>query len=626
MCEKAIKFLSNETKNYKEPENLENWCELAKKEVGYDKCASVFRQLITARLDRIQDFEGFTTIEKVRLVFLFSRPANKAFVNELKDQNCVVELNDNRRITFFSSPDGECVFESNHSKKQKYFKGEPDNNKQKMTLDDDWCENAIKFLSNKIKTYNKPEIMEKWFKMAKKEVGYDKSIHGFSGLITEKLDRIEDLQRLTLMEKVRLVFVFSRPVSSAFVEELGDNKCVVVLNENRRIAYFRSSRGTCVFKSNHSTSQRCFKGKPVHSQKKTVVKPARRSQNVGKSIPAPSPHIIPNPPEVDDVEMGNEEEEEAPEQKPEELDGLRDQHNNLVQDFAQNLKPEEDEDVINQNIHQEPPYNGPINYDDLDNGEYPEFMVPAGYQPPNQHNKRNTELIQENAKRCKIEEPEEPELNPPEISDVEMGKEKDGAAPEPKPEVFDDLRPSMSNDLNIPNQEAQAGDQDNNQAQNSMQSYEERVKIEDVLEEEEPEVIILDEKPEMSLLETISLLKLAEQIEALAYINFDEKFQQKILKAVCLFKATDQRIHIQEFNVLFNGMLTGLKRERIQNSNKNSMQLIRLFKLLERSLIRPLGEHLMVDTLKILEEEIEKLEGSEDEGRDSGEFFGDGFF
>ncbi|CAO4381397.1 unnamed protein product [Caenorhabditis nigoni] len=80
-----------------------------------------------------------------------------------------------------------------------------------------------------------------------------------------------------------------------------------------------------------------------------------------------------------------------------------------------------------------------------------------------------------------------------------------------------------------------------------------------------------------------------------------------------MFKANDQTIPIQEFNLLFNGMLAGLKRERIQNSTRNSIQLVRLFKQLRRNLIGPMGEEIMAEALGILDEEIQKLEGNEDE-------------
>ncbi|PIC13458.1 hypothetical protein B9Z55_027823 [Caenorhabditis nigoni] len=560
------------------------------------------------------------------------------------------------------------------------------------------CEKALKFLSNNIKSYKQPENLLKWCELAKNEVGYEKSARAFEQVITKRLDRIQDFKRFTLIEKVRLVFLFSRPVCKAFVNELEVQKCIVVLSENKRITYFSSPDASCVFESYHITQQKYFKGKPVHKKKKTAVKPARKSQNVRKPKAAPPRQVIPNPQEVDDVEMGDEEDEGAPEQQPEVFDSFRDHDVNEEQYLIQYLKPEEDVDLINQYLYQEPPFNGRINYDDLDNGEHPEFIVPAEYQAPIQHNKRHQDSSQENAKRRKIDKPTEL-FNPPEFNGVELGKEGDEMAPEPKPEEFDGLIPTVSNGVNIQDQDDEARDQENNQAQNSIQNLEpeergnvlavnthseppynspinsdnlddgehpelmvpnenqlpnpiqqnaKRSTVADVLNaqnqdvqardqennqalgqsnqsnveservvdavEEAEEVIILDEKPEMPVPGTISLRKLVEQIETIAFnINLDGGFRQKTVRAVCLFKTRHQTTSIQNFNQLFNVFLSSLKVEKIQNPTGNSIKLVRLFEHFKRSLIRPLGEHLMADARKLLEEEIKMLEGSEEE-------------
>ncbi|PIC21008.1 hypothetical protein B9Z55_026000 [Caenorhabditis nigoni] len=110
------------------------------------------------------------------------------------------------------------------------------------------------------------------------ENGYNSSENTFSGVLKQRLDKIEDHQGFTLMEKVRLVFIFSRPVSPGFLKILKDAKCVVKLNDERKITYFSSPDGT-VFESKQS-----------------------------KGIPKENRKII----KIDDVEMKNEDEEEAP--------------------------------------------------------------------------------------------------------------------------------------------------------------------------------------------------------------------------------------------------------------------------------------------------------------------------
>ncbi|PIC13454.1 hypothetical protein B9Z55_027819 [Caenorhabditis nigoni] len=661
-CEKAIRFMSSSIGHYTQPESIIKWCELAKTEAGYDKCAHSFRWVIRKRLDRIEHLQGYSLKEKVHLVFIFSRPVSKEFVEELKDAKCVVELNDSGRIMYSRSPDGDYVLQSEHDPNRKNFKGKPSYDKRKtadlqvrssesdqnppeiaankqnqenkapemtneksilkqeedvyvineniyrelpfngpinyddldngeypefmvpaeyqppkqhkkrhaelsqgnpkrfkiekwresdeeedeeaaleleqisedsngpsfrvndksdiqnevaptgsLSIDNtdssqDLCEKAIKFISNRIKNYTNPEKMVKWCELAKREVGYTFSPENFSRLIKERLDRVEDLRGYSLMEKILLVFIFSRPVSKAFVDELKEKNCTVELNDERRIAFFGSPDKTSFLKSKHSKKQKYFMGKPNYDNKKTAEEQARRSQSVQ------------NPPDI------------------------------------------------------------------TSNNQKQENKAPQG---------RSSESVRNSTP------PPSPQIlqNSPEIDDVE--------APEQNSLDSDDLGPIVNDSFNNQNQDAQPNFGENNQK---------RVKIEDFLEEiqQEPEVWIPEEKPEIPP-PTLSLHKLAEQIETLAFnVNLEEGFQQKALRAARLFKANDQAFPIQDFNQLFNFFLTSLKRERTQNSNENSIKLIRLFKHLQRTLIRPLGEDLISEALGILDEEIQKREENEE--------------
>ncbi|CAO4386442.1 unnamed protein product [Caenorhabditis nigoni] len=129
------------------------------------------------------------------------------------------------------------------------------------------CEKAIRFISNRIKHYTQ---QESFVRLAKEKTGYDKSADSFSKLIGRRLDRIEDLRGFTLVET------------------------------------FRSPDGTCVLQSeqNPDTNTRYFQGEPIQQQK-------TRSPNVRKPKPAPIQRVIPNPPEINGVDMGSEEEEAA---------------------------------------------------------------------------------------------------------------------------------------------------------------------------------------------------------------------------------------------------------------------------------------------------------------------------
>ncbi|PIC13414.1 hypothetical protein B9Z55_027794 [Caenorhabditis nigoni] len=739
-CEKAIRFISNSIKNYTEPESLERWCDLAKTEAGYDKCADSFSSVISYRLDRIEDLKGYSLMEKVRLVFLFSRPVSSAFVEELKDDKCTVELNDKRKITYFRSPDGDCVLQSEQDPNTitRKFKGkriQPKTRPIRFIRNDD-CEKAIKFILNGIKNCTEPENLLKWCELAKMEVGYDKRADSFSWVIKKRLDKIEGLKGYSLMEKVHLAYIFSRPVSPEFLRILKDAKCVVELNDKGKITYFRSEDRDIVLQSEHK--KRNFKGNPFTETKKKADVKVRIPDNVQTQPPPASQQSLPNPPEIDDVEIANGGKGAAEEQEKQEIKATETKkEENNKKNTSSNLRSEEDVDVTTESIQQETPFNGRIDYDDMDDGEYPEFMVPDEIEPPMQHNKRHADLIQENPKRLKIDKPKEPEIaNPPEENDVEARNEEEKAIGQ-APRDSDDLGSIMNDNLNNQNQDARAGEQDNNYADLDIEEYpefmvanddetpnqhkrrqsepsqgnpkrlkidnpkepeianppevndvetrneegeeapehiledseeppirvnnesdiqkeddeEERdaaleqkpetfddvgptvneilniqardhennqngVKIEDSQEgtEQEPEAWVPEAKAEMPELEKMSLLKLTEQIEALAFnINLEGCFQQKALRAVRLFEAKDQLILIQDFNQLFKIVLKNLKSGRLQNPTGSSMKLIRLFEHFKRSLIRPLGDELMADTLGILEDEIRKLGESTDE-------------
>ncbi|PIC13455.1 hypothetical protein B9Z55_027820 [Caenorhabditis nigoni] len=355
-----------------------------------------------------------------------------------------------------------------------------------MTLDSDVCEKAIRFMVNRIKNFTNPESFVRWCSLALREVDYNFPPTSLSRVLKTRLDRIEDLQGFNLMEKVRLVFIFSRPVSTEFLKILTNANCIVKTNDSRKITYFRSPDGIVLESKQSFNQKRYFKGTPENNKKNTVVKSARRSENVRNPRPATIPQVIPNPLEVD---MGNEAEEAAP-------------------------------------------------------------------------------------------------------------------------------GPSVNINLANQNQDARARTNDMSLAQNLVQNKGFRVKMENVMEQiqREPEEWIREEKAGMPPLESISLLRLAEQVETLSFnINLDQSFQQKALRAVRLFEANDQTISIENFNQLFNSFLTSLKTGIIENATRKSIQMATVFKQLQRNLIRPLGEELMAEALGILEDEVQKLGDSEDE-------------
>ncbi|PIC13412.1 hypothetical protein B9Z55_027792 [Caenorhabditis nigoni] len=618
-CEKAIRFISNSIKNYTEPESLERWCDLAKTEAGYDKCADSFSSVISYRLDRIEDLKGYSLMEKVRLVFLFSRPVSSAFVKELKEAKCTVELNDKRKITYFRSPGGDCVLQADqdlNSSKRK-FKGkqiQPKPRPIRFIRDDD-CEKAIKFISNEIKNYTEPENLVRWCDWAKTEVNYDKSAEAFGSVIKKRLDKIEDLKGYSLKEKVHLVFIFSRPVSPGFLKILKDNKCVVELNDKRRITYFRSEDSDIVLQSEHK--KRNFKGKPCTEKKKTTDAQVRSSDNV-QGPPSPvSPQILPNPPEMNDVELTKGEEETAPEQEKQEIkapEKTKEKNKNTSTKQKSILNTEEDVDVMNGSLQQEAPFNDRIDFDDMDNGEYPEFMVPNDDESPNRHNKKHQNPSQENDSEESESEDEAP-TNGSDSQNSELSKIQNG--PINGRINSDELDKQELEVVTVLKHERSFDGNPEKRPQNSWSSENaKRVKTEEWDEHffAVPGAREAINDPEES---KINVLLLANNIGIIALYCDLEDVQKKASQAIEMIKREEREmtLNVADFNRFIDSMLKSIKRSRIRYSRQTekSFPLEAIYRHIKLSLILPFGPEIAGKALKLVDKEIEELGESHDE-------------
>ncbi|CAO4381370.1 unnamed protein product [Caenorhabditis nigoni] len=614
-CEKAIRFISNSIKNYTEPESLERWCDLAKTEAGYDKCADSFSSVISYRLDRIEDLKGYSLMEKVRLVFLFSRPVSSAFVEELKEAKCTVELNDKRKITYFCSPGGDCVLQADqdlNSSKRK-FKGkqiQPKPRPIRFIRDDD-CEKAIKFIWNGIKNYTKPENLVRWCDLAKTEVGYDKSAEAFGSVIKKRLDKIEDLKGYSLKEKVHLVFIFSRPVTVEFVEELKDKKCIVKLNDSKRITYFRSEDSDTVLQSEHK--KRNFKGKPCTEKKKIADLQVRIPDNVQDPQPPASPQILPDSPEMDDVEIANGEKETAPEQENQENEATetkKKENTNTSTKQKSNLKTEKDVDVTTERIQQEAPFNGQIDYDGLDNGEYPEFMVPANDESPNHHKERHPEHSQENDSEESESEDEAP-ANVSDSQNSENSRIQNG--PINGRINSDELDEQESDDMPVLEQERRKTDgKPEKRHQNTWSSENaKRVKTEEWDEDDftapdAPEALNNSEEAK------INVLLLANNIGIIALYCDLEGVQKKASQAIEMIKMeeSEMTLNVADFNSFIDSMLRSIKRSRNRFypcQTEKFLPLKTVYRHIKLSLILPFGPEVAGEALKTVDKEIEEL-------------------
>ncbi|ULU04028.1 hypothetical protein L3Y34_017076 [Caenorhabditis briggsae] len=121
---------------------------------------------------------------------------------------------------------------------------------------------AIRYISDRIANYDKPECLANWcqevVKKSKSRSSRNKTI--LRDGIFRRLKRIEKLEGYSLMEKLQLAFIFSRSVSDELVQILKDAKFEIQQDEKGRISRFRTEDGTIVRSSDHHRDVKYFQG------------------------------------------------------------------------------------------------------------------------------------------------------------------------------------------------------------------------------------------------------------------------------------------------------------------------------------------------------------------------------
>ncbi|UMM37623.1 hypothetical protein L5515_009341 [Caenorhabditis briggsae] len=112
---------------------------------------------------------------------------------------------------------------------------------------------GIRCILKQIREYTKPESLWHWCAEVKPS---DVKAENFYSGLRYRLSVIEYLKAYTLIEKVQLIFIFGRPIIADFVKMLTDAKCTVQLDEKGRITYFCSEDGSVVRESDHRKMKR----------------------------------------------------------------------------------------------------------------------------------------------------------------------------------------------------------------------------------------------------------------------------------------------------------------------------------------------------------------------------------
>ncbi|PIC29760.1 hypothetical protein B9Z55_021248 [Caenorhabditis nigoni] len=142
-----IRKISDRIGGYNKPESLSQWCKQILRESRPEmlQSAHCMRSRVSQKLNKVETLEGFSLMEKLQLVFIFSCPVSDKFVQILKEAKIQIEQDGENRISQFSSENGSVVRFSDHHPGVKFFEGVlcPNNrfqkyvNKKRMTQEED---------------------------------------------------------------------------------------------------------------------------------------------------------------------------------------------------------------------------------------------------------------------------------------------------------------------------------------------------------------------------------------------------------------------------------------------------------------------------------------------------------
>ncbi|CAP32896.1 Protein CBG14326 [Caenorhabditis briggsae] len=443
----VIRFISDRIADCNKPEYLSKWAEKAMKEMPSCRYAWSSRRRtlrrnarsmahqIGRKLNKVENFEGYSLIEKLQLAFIFSRPVSDEFVQTLKNAKFEIEQDGRKRISRFCTEDKRIVPFSEHNQGLKYFQGDQclhnsqprrvknkrmsrkkEQGQQDVANENPSSEvsaarNVIRYISDRIGIYEKPESLSKWCKEALKEFS-PRSLNCMRSSVRDKLGRIERLEGYSLMEKLQLVFIFSQPVSDGFVKLLKDAKFKIEQDERKRISRFSTENGNVVRFSDHHRDVKYFHGvlslnspftKRVNDDSMAREK-EQEQQDIEYENPGPNCQKVKEKPVANILIEPKQEVTDAKVKKEptEDISFLKEPKQEVVE---QPIKQEVD-DYIDFGVDvSQGAFNGRINYEELDNqkGVYPGFPQISKSALSTRAQKRHHSATTDNGKHVKTE-------------------------------------------------------------------------------------------------------------------------------------------------------------------------------------------------------------------------------
>ncbi|PIC28226.1 hypothetical protein B9Z55_020215 [Caenorhabditis nigoni] len=430
---------------------------------------------------------------------------------------------------------------------------------------------VIRYISDRIGNYNKPESLSKW---CKKSVPYC-NLKTMRANVSYNLDKIDQLEGYSLMEKLQLVFIFSRPVSDGFVQKLKYAKFEIEQDSNERICRFSTEDGSIVRFSDHHKDVKYFEGvlclnSPI--QRKANNARMSREEKRGQE------------------NMKNDNTGAEMKEGPEQFEPMQEEldwevKKEIVEDISLEKEPtqEVDEDMtIRGSLFQET-FNGRINYEELDAQEfvYPGFPPTAESKTSIRVQKRHQSSTKNCGKRAKTSDS---------ISTSDNQKNVRIRNPEKTSSTSSNTFAQLYNPVTTVETSTNASGQSPPL-------------------EATPAIPTPDEPK-------ISILVLVAHIENIALFYNLESLQKKAFLAIKKIKqmkesGRDKTLTVKKFNLLSGAMMVCLEENRISKTD-DSISLKSLFKHLHLFLIRPLGPEVVHEALESIDQKIEEFKNKND--------------
>ncbi|CAO4381540.1 unnamed protein product [Caenorhabditis nigoni] len=418
---------------------------------------------------------------------------------------------------------------------------------------------VIRFISDRIGDYDKPESLAKWCQKAMKDYS-PRSLNCMQASVSNRLKRIEKLDGYSLMEKLQLVFIFSQPVSDGFVQLLKDAKFEISQDNKKSISRFSTEDGSIVRFSDHHRDVKYFNGVLCLNsalQKKANKHRIAREKKQGQQ----------------DVEYENSNIDAAliKEQRVENIpvepkrEGIRKEvEKEAVEDIPseKETKQEVDEDMTVGGDIGQVAFSGRINYEELDAQKFVYPGFPEELKPVTsiRIKKRRHNSTADSGKRVKTEEMSTEAASSDSIATSSNQKTPTTSSNTPMQQSPQEARPAIPTP-------------------------------------DEPK---------------ISVLALATHIENIAaHYNLENLEKKASLAVEKMNKTGDKTLSIKKLNLSISFMLLCLEENRICDA-EDLITLKSLFKQLRSFLIRPLGPRIVHEALESIDQKIREFENKED--------------